>query len=105
MFFDLFSLFPTYFRYVAELEKSIVSVERIREYQSTPQEAAFNLPDIDPEPSWPLRGEIIFQDYATRYRDGNEYLPGMLCNGNGAISHLQTEMRIVEDFRYSFYNW
>ena len=76
MFFDLFSLFPTYFRYVAELEKSIVSVERIREYQSTPQEAAFNLPDIDPEPSWPLRGEIIFQDYATRYRDGNEYM----CN-------------------------
>ena len=57
-------------RYVAELEKSIVSVERIREYQSTPQEAAFNLPDIDPEPSWPVRGEIIFQDYATRYRDG-----------------------------------
>ena len=58
-------------RYMAELEKSIVSVERVREYQATPQEAAFNLPDIDPEPSWPHRGEIIFQDYATRYRDGN----------------------------------
>ena len=58
-------------RYMAELEKSIVSVERVREYQATPQEAAFNLPDVDPEPSWPHRGEIIFQDYATRYRDGN----------------------------------
>ena len=56
---------------MAELEKSIVSVERVREYQATPQEAAFNLPDVDPEPSWPHRGEIIFQDYATRYRDGN----------------------------------
>ena len=56
---------------MAELEKSIVSVERVREYQATPQEAAFNLPDIDPEPSWPQRGEIIFEDYATRYRDGN----------------------------------
>ena len=58
-------------RYMAELEKSIVSVERVREYQATPQEAAFNLPDVDPEPSWPHRGEIIFEDYATRYRDGN----------------------------------
>ena len=58
-------------RYMAELEKSIVSVERVREYQATPQEAAFNLPDVDPEPNWPHRGEIIFQDYATRYRDGN----------------------------------
>ena len=58
-------------RYMAELEKSIVSVERVREYQATPQEASFNLPDVDPEPSWPHRGEIIFQDYATRYRDGN----------------------------------
>ena len=56
---------------MAELEKSIVSVERVREYQATPQEAAFNLPDVDPEPSWPHRGEIIFEDYATRYRDGN----------------------------------
>ena len=45
-------------RYVAELEKSIVSVERIREYQSTPQEAAFELPDIDPDPSWPLAGKM-----------------------------------------------
>ena len=56
-------------RYVAELEKSIVSVERIREYQSTPQEASFHLPDIDPEDhSWPVQGAITFQDYATRYR-------------------------------------
>ena len=48
----------------------MVSVERIREYQATPQEAAFYLPDVDPEPSWPHRGEIEFVDYATRYRDG-----------------------------------
>ena len=26
----------------------------------------------------------------------------MLCNGNGAISHLQTEMGFVEDFRTAF---
>ena len=32
-------------------------------------------------------------------------LPRMLCNGNGVISHLQTEMGFVEDFCYSLYNW
>ena len=26
----------------------------------------------------------------------------MLCNGNGAMTHLQTEMGYVEDFCYSF---
>ena len=31
-------------------------------------------------------------------------VPRMLCNGNGAISHLQTEMGFVEDFRYSLDN-
>ena len=57
-----------FFRYVAELEKSIVSVERVKEYQSTPQEAAFEIPDLDPPTEWPQFGEIIFEDYATRYR-------------------------------------
>ena len=33
-----------------------------------------------------------------------ECMPRMLCNRNGAISHLQTEMGFVEDFRYSLYN-
>ena len=28
----------------------------------------------------------------------------MLCNGNGAISHLRTEMGFVEDYCYSLYN-
>ena len=31
-------------------------------------------------------------------------VPRMLCNGNGAFSHLQTEMGFIEDFRYSMYN-
>ena len=33
-----------------------------------------------------------------------EIQPRMLCNGNGAISHLQTEMGFFEDFRYSLCN-
>ena len=28
-------------------------------------------------------------------------MPRMLCKGNGAISHLQTEMGFVEDFHYT----
>ncbi len=55
---------------MAELEKSVVSVERIKEYQDTPQEAAFEVSGFDPPPGWPHRGEIVFQDYATRYREG-----------------------------------
>ena len=31
----------------------------------------------------------------------SETMPRMLCNKNGAISHLQTEMGFGEDFRYS----
>ena len=31
-------------------------------------------------------------------------LPRMLCNGNGAISNLQTEIGFVKDFRYSLCN-
>ena len=30
--------------------------------------------------------------------------PRMLCNRNGAISHLQTEMGFVDDFHYSLCN-
>ena len=62
---------------MAELEKSIVSVERVKEYQSTPQEAAFEIPDLDPPTKWPQFGEIIFEDYATRYRQ-NVFLRKLL---------------------------
>lgn len=57
-------------RFVADLEKSIVSVERIKEYQNTPQEAADFRPDQDPDASWPCQGRVEFKNYATRYREG-----------------------------------
>ena len=52
-------------RYFADLEKTIVSVERIREYQNTPVEAAPLRPDSDPPKSegWPRSGTIEFRDY------------------------------------------
>ena len=36
----------------ADLEKSIVSVERIQEYQKTPVEAPFEIQENDPPPNW-----------------------------------------------------
>ncbi len=44
--------FPIQSRNVASLEKSIVSIERIKEYQNTPVEAPFDIPENDPPPTW-----------------------------------------------------
>ena len=56
-------------RRAADLEKSLVSVERIKEYQETPQEAMRETPN-DPDQSWPEYGNIKFDHYSTRYRPG-----------------------------------
>ena len=53
------------------MEKSVVSVERIKEYQCTPVEAAMNLDSDQHLPKlWPENGEVEFCNYATRYRAG-----------------------------------
>jgi len=68
-------------RYFAELEKSIVSVERIREYQNTEIEAAFEKPESDPPKTWPEHGKIVFDNYQTRYRKGLDLvLKGRVLN-------------------------
>ena len=59
------------FRRIADMEKSVVSVERIQEYQNTPVEAAMTLDsDQQLQESWPDQGEVEFCNYATRYRAG-----------------------------------
>jgi len=70
-------------RYFAELEKSIVSVERIREYQQTETEAAFEKPESDPPKGWPEMGKIEFDYYQTRYRKGLD----LVLKGN-LLKHL-----------------
>ena len=57
-------------RFIADLEKAIVSVERIKEYQNTPLEAPAEIPGTDPGPEWPENGRIVLNDYSTRYRAG-----------------------------------
>ncbi|KAI7821503.1 hypothetical protein BC939DRAFT_504298 [Gamsiella multidivaricata] len=53
-----------------QLEASIVSVERVREYARLPSEARDFIPDSKTDEAWPQRGEISFKNYSTRYREG-----------------------------------
>ena len=51
-----------------------------------------------------MRKVATFEEHISDIESGNQLLPKMLSNGNGAISHLQTETGFVEDFCYSLYN-
>ncbi|KAF9576285.1 hypothetical protein EC968_009259 [Mortierella alpina] len=53
-----------------QIETNIVSVERVREYSQLPSEARDIIPDSKTDENWPQRGEIVFKNYSTRYRDG-----------------------------------
>jgi len=71
-------------RFTGDLEKSIVSVERVKEYEETPQEAALHLPQSDPPPTWPVYGNITFDRYSARYRAGLDLvLSDLTCDIHG----------------------
>ncbi len=57
-------------RMTSEIETNMVSVERIEEYQTVPQEASFDTPPErgrpDPPPEWPQHGVVRFENYQTR---------------------------------------
>ncbi|XP_045104248.1 multidrug resistance-associated protein 1-like isoform X3 [Portunus trituberculatus] len=57
-------------RMTSDVETNIVSVERIKEYTETPQEALWDIPNKKPSKDWPQEGVVKFNDYATRYREG-----------------------------------
>merc|ERR1711976_95598 len=57
-------------RMTSEIETNMVSIERIREYQTNPQEAPYEIPDQDPSKDWPAYGVVKFENYQTRYRQG-----------------------------------
>ena len=57
-------------RQTSQVETGMVSIERIKEYQDDiDQEAPYSMPNQDPK-DWPLHGEIRFDQYKTRYRQG-----------------------------------
>ncbi|KAF9416233.1 hypothetical protein BGZ94_010270 [Podila epigama] len=67
---ELTMIMSRFLTIICNLENSIVSVERIREYSELTPEARDVIPDAKTDPAWPQRGQITFQNYATRYREG-----------------------------------
>ncbi|XP_033248603.1 multidrug resistance-associated protein 1 isoform X8 [Drosophila miranda] len=58
-------------RMSSDIETNIVSVERIKEYGETKQEAAWELEqDKDKPKHWPEEGRVEFQNFQVRYREG-----------------------------------
>ncbi|KAG0005591.1 hypothetical protein BGZ79_003502 [Entomortierella chlamydospora] len=53
-----------------QLETTIVSVERVREYIQLTPEARDIIPDSKTDEAWPQHGQITFNQYSTRYREG-----------------------------------
>ncbi|XP_020807934.1 multidrug resistance-associated protein 1 isoform X13 [Drosophila serrata] len=58
-------------RMTSDIETNIVSVERIKEYGETKQEAAWELEQDKSKPkNWPEEGRVEFQNFQVRYREG-----------------------------------
>ncbi|XP_061182252.1 multidrug resistance-associated protein 1-like isoform X3 [Saccostrea echinata] len=57
-------------RMTTELETNIVAVERVKEYSEIPTEAPKEIAETKPHSSWPQKGEIVFENYGLRYREG-----------------------------------
>ncbi|KAK3708221.1 hypothetical protein RRG08_023630 [Elysia crispata] len=71
-------------RQVCEFETNIVSVERMEEYSQVEQEAALIHPNSRPRGRWPHKGDVIFNNFQARYREGLDLvLKGVNCKING----------------------
>uniref|UniRef100_A0A671WV92 ABC-type glutathione-S-conjugate transporter n=1 Tax=Sparus aurata TaxID=8175 RepID=A0A671WV92_SPAAU len=56
-----------------DVENNIVSVERVKEYDSTPKEAAWTLEGSLLPAEWPTTGNIQFEDFGLQYRKGLDW--------------------------------
>ncbi|XP_038161331.1 canalicular multispecific organic anion transporter 2 isoform X2 [Cyprinodon tularosa] len=57
-------------RMTSDLENNIVAVERVKEYSETETEAPWEVEDKKPPPEWPMKGNVEFNQYCVRYREG-----------------------------------
>ena len=58
---------------MSEVQTHIVAVERIKEYtDDVEREAPWKLPDEIVPCDWPNNGEVVFEDFKVRYREGLE---------------------------------
>ncbi|XP_071328193.1 multidrug resistance-associated protein 1-like isoform X2 [Trachinotus anak] len=62
-----------------DVENNIVSVERVKEYDSTPKEAAWTLEGSMLPAAWPATGTIQFEDYGLQYRKGLDWALKDIC--------------------------
>ncbi|XP_054913516.1 ATP-binding cassette sub-family C member 3 isoform X4 [Poeciliopsis prolifica] len=57
-------------RMTSDLENNIVAVERVKEYSETKTEAPWEVEDKKPPTEWPTEGNVEFNEYSVRYREG-----------------------------------
>lgn len=71
-------------RNTSDVETNVVSVERVKEYTEAETEAEWVLHFHRPPNGWPDQGDIRFNNYSTRYRDGLDLvLRGISCDIRG----------------------
>nr|CAB3219630.1 multidrug resistance-associated protein 1-like [Phallusia mammillata] len=57
-------------RQTSETEINVVAVERQKEFADIENEAPYDIEDRKPSTYWPVKGEVTFDEYSTRYREG-----------------------------------
>ncbi|KAL6109911.1 abcc6 [Pungitius sinensis] len=62
-----------------DVENNIVSVERVKEYDSTEKEEAQALEDNKLPTDWPATGNLQFEDYGLRYRNDLDWALNNIC--------------------------
>jgi ATP-binding cassette, subfamily C (CFTR/MRP), member 1 len=72
-------------------EQNMNAVERMLVYTELPPEAALETPS-DPPPSWPEKGEIVFNNVEMAYREG---LPLVL---KGVNFHVKPGEKVLTPF-------
>lgn len=89
-----------FFLRLTESEARITSIERVRDASGLPQENSWATDDsMNLDPSWPLKGELVFENVCMRYRKdlplaldsvNFKLSPGMRCGvGKCACALLQ----------------
>lgn len=78
---------------VSSVETNIVSVERIKEYQDSEKEAAWEKRD-NASKYWPESGRLEFQNFGVRYREG---LDLVLRNVNVHIEQNNTKVILKQN--------
>ncbi|CAG5986479.1 unnamed protein product [Menidia menidia] len=62
-----------------DVENNIVSVERVKEYDNMPKEAAWSIEGSSLPASWPTSGTIQFEAYGLQYRKGLDWALKDIC--------------------------